>query len=274
MGLALQKHLAGVAVGDLICHLKGLPAVVAQNHVVSPVAELVQHHAGLLLHPADVIEGALFHEIVIHHSVGNLGPAVQHVPPDNARAPPFLDAGALHEELLGLRLHNLRKPGEGLQILRLPTEENLHLVGHQPVPVVSPLPVGQIVRVVGVPRAVGIRPKLVFRNEFLQRFRGRAAVIAAFADEMGVGIAIEIVLEVRPRAPVVLFGHHVPGHSRVNVGGRGQIHPVGIVFPHHPGQGFPGNGVVIVGDGGKALADVGFVHLVVPRPQKNAGMVP
>ena len=125
--------------------------------------------AWMFLPASGVMVGQLLGVVVVHHRVGDLRPAVDHVPPDDAGAPPFFDARALDEELLRLGLHDLRQAAEAVQVLRRFAEEDAHLVVHEPDAAVAPAALGQVVGVVGVPGGI-VQPgrQLVLGNKALQ----------------------------------------------------------------------------------------------------------
>ena len=186
---------------------------------MAPVLRLGTDHAHRLLHAADVVKRQLFVEIVIHHRIRDLRPAVQHIPPYNPRPAPFFQARLFNEKFLRLRLADLRQHGQLFQAFAFRTKHIPHLVHHQLVAVVPTVPDAQrILGVVGIPCVILDGPKVLFRDKLPQRRHRRTAVIPDLADEMRAGMAVKVPLEIVARPPVVLLGHiQIARHCERNI---------------------------------------------------------
>ncbi len=124
-------HLSGGQLGHGVVQLRLRAGVLHAHQLQIPVGRLAHGQNQRLLHALDVIEGQLPAEVVVHHRVRELGPAVDQIPPDDARAVGLAGAEHLDEELLGLGLRNLAGQREVVQIVRNCAEQLAHLIGHE-----------------------------------------------------------------------------------------------------------------------------------------------
>mgnify|MGYP001653832315 CR=1 FL=1 len=83
-----------------------------------PAARLVEHQAERLLRTLDIAVRQLFVEVVIDHRVGDLRPAVDQIPPDDAGAAPFAEPEALDKVFFRLGLGDLACEGEAFEAFK------------------------------------------------------------------------------------------------------------------------------------------------------------
>ena len=100
---ALRHDLIRIKVFHLIVYGAGSSAVVNAVEFQRP-GIIVRHQTDRLLAAPDKEIGQLFTEVVVHYRIGDLGPAIHDVPPDNAGSLPLLAAETLHKILFGFRL--------------------------------------------------------------------------------------------------------------------------------------------------------------------------
>ena len=81
--------------------------IIARDDCAVPGLRLSHDDAEVLVNPLQIEIGQFLGEIVIDDGVGELRPAVNHVPPQNAAGAPFLDPEPFNEEFLGLGLDDL-----------------------------------------------------------------------------------------------------------------------------------------------------------------------
>ena len=86
-------------------------------------------------------------------------------------------------------------------------------------------------------------------------------------------LLVEVVLEVRARAPVMLLGHQMRRDAAVDIRRGRQEQAVRVVFANGAGERFAGDGVVAVFGGRDTVPRVGCVNLVVARPEDDARVV-
>ncbi len=238
-----------------------------------------------MLHVADEVVGHLLGAVIVHHGVGDDGPSVAQVPPDDARLPGLVATPHLHEELHGLGLDRLRGEDEVLQLARHLAEEQADLVQHKVVPGEGLALFGEAADGLGEPFLVPLVALLpgvdaFGRHHAAQALLVGAAVVADFADEGTGGLGVERVLVVAARAPEVVFGPEVLAAAVVvdglaDIRRAGQIGPRRVELIDDGGDGAAGDFVAVGVDAeGPQAPSQRDVVLVVAAPEGDAGVVP
>ena len=184
-----------------------------------PVLRFSTDHTYRLLCPGDIIKRQFFLKVIVYHSIRYLRPAITHIPPDYARSAPLFQSGLLNKKFFRLRLADLRQHCKLRKAPALYAEHIRHLVCHQLIAVISPVPNHQgIFRVVRVPGIIRDWPQIVLRNKTFQGRYGRTSMIAYLTDEMRAGMAVKISLVVIPWPPVMLLRHiQITGNREWNI---------------------------------------------------------
>ena len=175
-----------------------------RHHAHVPVLGFVDHEAHRLLHPPEVIVGQLLPEVVVHDGVGKLRPAIDDVPPEDPGAPPLAQANHLHEELLRLRLGDLRRKRKLIQRLRIDPEELADLIRQSARGACRPAAWRESVQWV-IHREFSAMAEVRLIQEAAHRGDVGAAMIADPADEVR-RVPYRSGSEVVARAPEVLLG--------------------------------------------------------------------
>ena len=270
---AAGQHFARVRVLHAPAEIRGFQRVVRENNCLLPAAHLVHHGDARLLGAANPVVRQLFPVGIVDYRVRNLRPAVNHIPPDNAAAPPFQAARVLNEEFHGLGLRKLRDACELVQPVRLLPAQQAHLIGHQTVAAAETGLDAHVLGGVNRPRAVVHRPQLFGGKELGQRVRRRAAVVARFADERRGRMLVKVVLVEGARPPRVLLGHVVGAEAVRNFRRGAQEEAIRIVRLKRANQRFVRHAVVARVVGRQVEAHVLVVDLVIARPQRQRRVV-
>ena len=213
MEVAFHDDLSAIGVRNGQFAVLFLKRIIRDDNLMRPITPFADDAEHGLLRTLQIIVGQLLVEVVIDDCVGELRPAVHDVPPQDTRLPPLVDADVLHEELLGLRLHDLAGQAEILRIVRIKHEFLSYLLEHEWDAIV--ITKRRMMEPLFVFRRVPVafllpRPDIVRAEEFLHGGDGIRTVVAAFADERRVVVRIERTLKVVARPPDVLFGRGFP----------------------------------------------------------------
>ena len=267
----------------------GRPRVVHHHQRVSARIRRVQDHGAYIgLDIADIIIGPFGAEIPVGHRIGDDGPAVPDVPPEDAGPGIEFPAAEQFDEILHrLSLYALRGEDKAVQVSGNIPEKNAYLVHHQVVavcvPIVVLLPFAHRLGLVFLVPDKTVRPGIhASRAEhLLQAFAAGHAVVAGLAGKQGVGGCVERVLVVSARAPEVILRQGLraimlPHQLRAPVGRGRQIVPRGVQVEQHGGDDFTRYPVAVrIGPVGlEVTVRDEHIVLVISRPEGYAGMIP